>query len=86
MTKIFCTLENPSPGLCLEGDTFTTISGILREGRNIPEPFTAAPMSGTAAATPPPLAAPAQAALLANEPWFHGPISRTAAEKVILLL
>ncbi|XP_037969037.2 SHC-transforming protein 2 isoform X1 [Plutella xylostella] len=47
------------------------------------QPFTAAPMSGTAAATPPPLAAPAQAALLANEPWFHGPISRTAAEKLV---
>ncbi|CAG9132417.1 unnamed protein product [Plutella xylostella] len=56
---------------------------ILRKGRNIPEPFTAAPLSGTAAATPPPLAAPAQAALLANEPWFHGPISRTAAEKLV---
>ncbi|XP_060808688.1 SHC-transforming protein 1 [Amyelois transitella] len=51
------------------------------------QPFTATPVSSPAPASPPraePLAAPAQAALLAREPWFHGPISRTTAEKLVV--
>ncbi|XP_068626617.1 SHC-transforming protein 1 [Battus philenor] len=31
-----------------------------------------------------PLSSAAQAALLAAEPWFHGPISRTTAEKLVV--
>ncbi|XP_072945787.1 SHC-transforming protein 1 [Epargyreus clarus] len=61
------------------------------------QPFTAAPMtsssaastSSTTSASSPaadaePLSAAAQAALLAREPWFHGPISRTTAEKLVV--
>ncbi|XP_049875203.1 SHC-transforming protein 1 [Pectinophora gossypiella] len=58
------------------------------------QPFTATPVtsssaasSSTASASSPaeaePLSAKAQAALLAREPWFHGPISRTTAEKLV---
>ncbi|KPI97569.1 SHC-transforming protein 1 [Papilio xuthus] len=35
-------------------------------------------------ATGEPLSSAAQAALLATEPWFHGPISRTTAEKLVV--
>ncbi|KAH9631499.1 hypothetical protein HF086_004660 [Spodoptera exigua] len=62
------------------------------------QPFTAAPVtsssaassSSTASVSSPndvpaePLSAQAQAALLAREPWFHGPISRTTAEKLVV--
>lgn len=36
-------------------------------------------------ATGEPLSSAAQAALLAVEPWFHGPISRSTAEKVTFI-
>ncbi|XP_022822064.1 SHC-transforming protein 1 [Spodoptera litura] len=61
------------------------------------QPFTAAPVSSSAASSSStasvsspndvpaePLSAQAQAALLAREPWFHGPISRTTAEKLVV--
>lgn len=59
------------------------------------QPFTAAPVtsssssvtsgtSASASAECAPLTAEAQAALLAKEPWFHGPISRTTAEKLVV--
>lgn len=59
------------------------------------QPFTAAPMITSSAASTSsttssacsqagPLSAEAQAALLAQEPWFHGPISRTTAEKLVV--
>lgn len=58
------------------------------------QPFTAAPMMSSAASSsstasssepaPAPLSADAQAALLALEPWFHGLISRTTAEKLVV--
>ncbi|KAJ2947716.1 hypothetical protein O0L34_g9490 [Tuta absoluta] len=57
------------------------------------QPFTATPVtsssaaSSSASASSPaeaePLSAQAQAALLAREPWFHGPISRSTAEKLV---
>ncbi|CAB3239766.1 unnamed protein product [Arctia plantaginis] len=58
------------------------------------QPFTAAPITSSSAASSSstassacepahPLSAQAQAALLAQEPWFHGPISRTTAEKLV---
>ncbi|XP_041975356.1 SHC-transforming protein 1 [Aricia agestis] len=57
------------------------------------QPFTAAPSSiastsgaasgGAGAGDPEPLAPAVQAALLAREPWFHGAISRTAAERLV---
>ncbi|XP_063616911.1 SHC-transforming protein 1 [Cydia splendana] len=55
------------------------------------QPFTAAPVTSpaTASATssssaePEPLSAAEQAALLAREPWFHGPIARSTAEKLV---
>ncbi|XP_053609072.1 SHC-transforming protein 1 [Plodia interpunctella] len=59
------------------------------------QPFTATPVMSSAASSsstgsassPPesePLSAKAQAAWLAREPWFHGPISRTTAEKLVV--
>ncbi|XP_034834166.1 SHC-transforming protein 1 [Maniola hyperantus] len=59
------------------------------------QPFTAAPVSSatsTSPATssspaeeiPPTLSPTAQAALLAREPWYHGPISRSAAERLVV--
>ncbi|XP_028164328.1 SHC-transforming protein 1 [Ostrinia nubilalis] len=59
------------------------------------QPFTAtpvtssAPSSSTASVSSPaadaePLSPQAQAALLAKEPWFHGPISRSRAEKLVV--
>ncbi|CAH4030943.1 unnamed protein product [Pieris brassicae] len=56
------------------------------------QPFTAAPLtsSSTSPGTSPagaeaePLGPSAQAALLAKEPWFHGAISRSAAEKLVV--
>lgn len=57
------------------------------------QPFTAAPMSTSMSsrvteplpitADPPPLPAQLQAELLSKEPWFHGPISRMQAEKLV---
>ncbi|CAH0767059.1 unnamed protein product [Diatraea saccharalis] len=57
------------------------------------QPFTATPLTSSAASSssassPPadvePLSSKTQAALLAREPWFHGPISRTTAEKLVV--
>ncbi|XP_050671062.1 SHC-transforming protein 1 [Leptidea sinapis] len=53
------------------------------------QPFTAAPMTSSAAVAPPveceqPPAAGGQGALLAREPWFHGVISRSAAERLVV--
>lgn len=55
------------------------------------QPFTAAPVASGAPAMSyapsaedtPPLSVEEQAALLAREPWFHGPISRNTAEKLV---
>ncbi|CAG4979681.1 unnamed protein product [Parnassius apollo] len=44
----------------------------------------AGPGAGAGAGGDEPLSAQAQAALLAVEPWFHGPISRTTAEKLVM--
>ncbi|PZC85681.1 hypothetical protein B5X24_HaOG215951 [Helicoverpa armigera] len=85
----------------LANDIIISYIGMGREPwlvYHITEPFTAAPMisssaassSSTASASSPgdvsaePLSAQAQAALLAREPWFHGPISRTTAEKLVV--
>ncbi|XP_075970092.1 SHC-adaptor protein [Anticarsia gemmatalis] len=62
------------------------------------QPFTAAPITSSSAASSSstassaceaahshaPLSQHAQAELLAHEPWFHGPISRTTAEKLVV--
>ncbi|XP_045457537.1 SHC-transforming protein 1 [Melitaea cinxia] len=59
------------------------------------QPFTAAPVSSATSTSPatssspaedlPPTLSPAtQSALLAREPWYHGPISRTAAERLVV--
>ncbi|KAJ0182684.1 hypothetical protein K1T71_002053 [Dendrolimus kikuchii] len=61
------------------------------------QPFTATPVTTSSAASSSstasassacpdaePLSAQAQHALLAKEPWFHGPISRTTAEKLVV--
>ncbi|CAG9581198.1 unnamed protein product [Danaus chrysippus] len=55
------------------------------------QPFTAVAASSAASTSPsvveeppPALSAAAQCALLAREPWYHGPISRTAAEKLVV--
>ncbi|CAG4965517.1 unnamed protein product [Colias eurytheme] len=56
------------------------------------QPFTAAPMTSSSpspatspgAPEPEPLGPSAQAALLAREPWFHGAISRSAAERLVV--
>ncbi|XP_030022441.2 SHC-transforming protein 1 isoform X1 [Manduca sexta] len=45
---------------------------------------TASASASSCAAEPEALPAHAQAALLAREPWFHGPISRTTAEKLVV--
>ncbi|XP_031769002.2 SHC-transforming protein 3 isoform X2 [Galleria mellonella] len=49
-----------------------------------PSTAAAACAAPDAAAAAEPLSVQAQAALLAREPWYHGPISRTAAEKLVV--
>ncbi|VVC95524.1 unnamed protein product, partial [Leptidea sinapis] len=74
----------------------TTSTRPLLRALRPPQPFTAAPMTSSvapmtspAAAAPPveceqPPAAGGQGALLAREPWFHGVISRSAAERLVV--